>query len=625
MNWSNLGRLSLEVDPALKLRTRASSSLTEPLARNPLLGRAVRDKRHVGRSVLLGSALLASVLLVGFLLYSPPAHAQRAFSLDRVQIGGAPDDGLVTRRPYLSPETRVYGSVTLGYVLNPLRASTVAIDSEVEDKIENLVGQQVMTYFSGGIEIAERFGLSLSLPVAWVQSVGDVPIPGSRPPPPDIFPPDSGSALYDVALEGRVLVYEAAERAFKLGLGGALFIPSGTFSRGGSDDRVTYYLYGAFEQSIGPLLVAGSLGPHLRPLRGVDGSDSRLDVGNEVRINAAAFLDLHSRLRVGGELNGMIGFAENEVGNSNFFEAAATPWEWLGSGRVLLAADRRTYVRASVGTRFTNGYGAPDLRVMVSLGRWVLFDDLMPEDTTQVQLRGSRREAPPPERDPDADGDGFPDSIDACPEQAEDGEEPYPGDGCPITSDRDGDGVPDLQDQCPDDPEDLDGLQDEDGCPEQDADGDGVLDVRDACPTVPGIEQGDPKRDGCASRPKKLVVEADKGELRLLEPVQFETGTAELKAESFALLDEVVGVMLDAPEIRIAVHGHTDSRGSQAYNRDLSQRRAQAVVKYLTDKGISFERLVARGFGPDEPIAPNETDEGRALNRRVEFKIIEGP
>jgi outer membrane protein OmpA-like peptidoglycan-associated protein len=261
---------------------------------------------------------------------------------------------------------------------------------------------------------------------------------------------------------------------------------------------------------------------------------------------------------------------------------------------------------------------------MVSLGRWTLLDDLMPEDTTHVRFSGERRAEPPPPADPDADGDGFPDSIDACPEQAEDGQEPYPGDGCPITSDRDGDGIVDLKDKCPDDPEDIDKLQDDDGCPEKDADGDGVLDVRDACPTVPGIEQGDPKRDGCASRaPKKLVVEADKGELKLLEPVQFETGTAELKQESFGLLDEVVGVMLDAPDIRIAVHGHTDSRGALAYNRDLSQRRAQAVVKYLTDKGIPFERLEAKGFGPDKPISTNDTPEGRALNRRVEFKILE--
>jgi outer membrane protein OmpA-like peptidoglycan-associated protein len=570
--------------------------------------------------------LLAAVLslAVAALLVALPAQAQRSFYLDRVQFGGAPDDGLVTRRAYLAPETRVYGSTALAYVLNPLRASTVAVDEQIEERIENLVEQQLLSYFSAGIEIGQRFAFGLTVPVAWVQSGGDVPIPGSRPPTPSLFPIDTGSALYDVSLEARWLIHNDAANQFRIGAGGAIFVPAGTFSRGGSDNRTTFYLYGALEKGFGPLLFAGSIGPHFRPLRGIDGTDSRLDLGNELRVNAAAFFDLFERFRIGGEINGMVGFAEDENGDNTFFEPPATPWEWLGSGRLLLGSDQRTYARASVGTRFTNGYGAPDLRVMISIGRWVTWDDLMPEDTTHVRFQGRHNRPEPPPADKDSDGDGFPDSIDVCPDLKEDGEEPYPGDGCPVTSDRDGDGIVDLQDKCPDDPEDIDHLQDTDGCPEKDADSDGVLDVRDACPLVPGMEQGDPKRDGCSARaPQKLVVEADKGELRLLEPVQFETGTAEIKPASYPLLDEVVGVMTDGPDIRIAVYGHTDSRGSAAYNKELSLRRARAVVKYLMDKGISPSRLEAQGFGPDRPIASNDTDAGRASNRRVEFKILE--
>jgi len=570
------------------------------------------------------AALSLLVVLLGVLLDAPPAQAQRSFYLDRVQIGGAPDDGLVTRRPYLSPETRLYGSATLGYVLDALRASTVAASTRVQDKIENLIQQQLMGYFSGGIEIAGRVGLGLSVPVAFAQSGGEVPIPGSRPPPPSLFPIDTGPSLYDVSLEGRVLVYNDEPSKLRIGVGAALFVPSGNFSRGGSDNGVSFYLYGALEKALGPFLLVGSLGPHFRPLRGIDGTDSRLDVGSELRVNAALFLDLFERLRVGGELNGMVGIDENEDGNSTFFEPQATPWEWLGSARLLLGETKKTYARASLGTRFTNGYGAPDLRVMVSLGRWVLLDDVMPKDTTRVRFTGEVDPGKPPP-DKDSDNDGFPDTIDACPQQAEDGLDPYPGDGCPISSDRDGDGISDINDKCPDDPEDLDHLQDEDGCPETDADGDGVPDVRDACPKTPGIEQGDPKRDGCSAAPKKLEIDTDKGELKLLEPVQFETGTAEIKSSSYSLLDEVVTVLKDMPDIRMAVHGHTDNRGAAAYNRELSQRRAQAVVKYLTDKGIPVERLDAKGFGPDRPVATNDTAEGRAQNRRVEFKVLQAP
>src|SRR5690606_38824589 len=149
----------------------------------------------------------AALLVVAVLLAASPARAQRALYLDRVPFGGAPGDGLVTRRPYLSPETRIYGSTALAYVLNPLRASTVAADEQIEERIENLITHQLMSYFSGGIEIGQRFAFGLTVPVAWLQSGGDVPIPGSRPPTPSIFPIDTGSALYDVSLEARWLIH----------------------------------------------------------------------------------------------------------------------------------------------------------------------------------------------------------------------------------------------------------------------------------------------------------------------------------------------------------------------------------------------------------------------------------
>lgn len=617
-------RLFRERGPAQKTTVLGEGSgvFSEPLILKSLLPSKFRSSARSPARLALLVRLLVVVLAV--LSHGQAARAQRAFYLDRVQVGGAPDDGLVTRRVYMSPETRIYGSTTLGYVVDALRASTVASDSRIQDKIENLIQQQVISYFNAGVEIGGRVSLGISVPVAWAQSGGQVPIPGSRPPPPSIFPIDTGSALYDASLEARVLAYNDEARKFRFGLGGALFVPSGNFSRGGSDNNVTLYLYGAVEKTFGPLLIAGSLGPHFRPLRGIDGTDSRLDVASELRTNVAAFLDLQERLRVGAEINGMIGIDQNERGASTFFKAPATPFEWLGSARLLLGATKRTYVRASVGTRFTDGYGAPDLRVMLSIGRWALLEDIMPKDNTHVRgAPGPDTARPGP--DQDSDGDGFPDSIDACPQQPEDGLDPNPADGCPITADRDGDGIPDIQDKCPDEPEDLDHIQDEDGCPETDADGDGVPDVRDACPLVPGVEQGDPKRDGCPvhAAPKKLVIEADKGELRLLEPVQFETATADLKPVSYSLLDEVVNVLLDSPTIRLSVFGHTDNRGAPAYNQDLSQRRAAAVVKYLTDKGIPANRLEAKGFGAERPVATNDTAEGRATNRRVEFKIIQ--
>jgi outer membrane protein OmpA-like peptidoglycan-associated protein len=115
--------------------------------------------------------------------------------------------------------------------------------------------------------------------------------------------------------------------------------------------------------------------------------------------------------------------------------------------------------------------------------------------------------------------------------------------------------------------------------------------------------------------------------IAIMDKVQFETGKAELKSESNALLDEVAKMLKDNPQVElISVEGHTDGTGSADFNRKLSQQRAEAVAKYLSTKGVKAARMEPKGFGPDRPIADNETDAGREANRRVEFNILkQGP
>ena len=112
--------------------------------------------------------------------------------------------------------------------------------------------------------------------------------------------------------------------------------------------------------------------------------------------------------------------------------------------------------------------------------------------------------------------------------------------------------------------------------------------------------------------------------IEITDKIQFEVGKATLKKVSFKILDGVVKVMNDRPGIKkVQIEGHTDATGDPEMNRGLSQRRAESVMEYLVKKGIAATRLVAKGFGPDKPIAPNETEVGREANRRVEFSIIE--
>lgn len=247
---------------------------------------------------------------------------------------------------------------------------------------------------------------------------------------------------------------------------------------------------------------------------------------------------------------------------------------------------------------------------------------------------------------PDRDKDGVPDKDDACPDE--------PGslstNGCPAI-DTDGDGVPDYEDLCPDEagsiaargcPDaDGDGFSDRDdlcpeiagtfdGCP--DTDSDGIHDGIDECPYLPGI----PERAGCpdaaaattenylipetssnsnmASKDKKFLEEA-------AQNIQFEVGSSVLKASSYDLLREVKNILQRYPNSRLVIEGHTDNVGNATKNLQLSTNRARACYEYLIASGVLEERLSYKGYGASQPVETNNTAEGRAKNRRVEFTL----
>ena len=204
----------------------------------------------------------------------------------------------------------------------------------------------------------------------------------------------------------------------------------------------------------------------------------------------------------------------------------------------------------------------------------------------------------------DDDRDGVINPADACPGTAPD--VLVDARGCAVDSD--GDGVIDGADDCPGTPPDtpVNGR----GCP-LDSDGDGVLDSADRCPGTPRGETVD--RLGCADLVPKLPVLGD---------VHFAVDSAELTPYAYPVLDEVARLLREYPGARLRVVGHTDSTATDAYNLDLSRRRAQSVVRYLTEQGgISPLRLLPLGLGEQAPIASNGTSEGRARNRRVEFMM----
>jgi iron complex outermembrane recepter protein len=241
---------------------------------------------------------------------------------------------------------------------------------------------------------------------------------------------------------------------------------------------------------------------------------------------------------------------------------------------------------------------------------------------------------PRPVAPKDSDGDGVTDDIDRCPGTPAGTR--VDASGCPLPADSDGDGVTDDKDRCPGTPAGT--RVDANGC-EADSDGDGVADSKDQCPNTPaGVKVGpngcevDSDGDGvvdsldkCPDTAKGDRVDANgctfKEEIKL-PGVVFETNSADLKIESNPILDGAVATLKRYPDIVVEVAGHTDSVGSDAYNLALSKRRAEAVMKYLADNGVT-NKMTARGYGERQPIASNANDAGRAQNRRVVLRVIE--
>lgn len=212
----------------------------------------------------------------------------------------------------------------------------------------------------------------------------------------------------------------------------------------------------------------------------------------------------------------------------------------------------------------------------------------------------------------DRDGDGIADSQDACPTAAEDFDGYEDTDGCP-DEDNDGDGILDVNDDCPTRAEDFDGYQDRDGCPDVDNDGDGILDADDKCPSAAETFNRFEDTDGC---PDEVPVEFP------LAHITFRTGSAVISgADPIPVLEEVASRMKAHPDMRVSVIGHTDSVGGEDYNQNLSKARAESVKAYLVGLGVRADRLVTEGRGESEPIDSNDTNVGRARNRRIEFKV----
>lgn len=255
------------------------------------------------------------------------------------------------------------------------------------------------------------------------------------------------------------------------------------------------------------------------------------------------------------------------------------------------------------------------------------------------------------ERDPDRDADGVLNENDVCPLEPAGASPDAARRGCPA-HDTDGDGVLDANDECPTAPTGARPDAARLGCPQSDIDADGIADSADQCPAAAAGARPDPRRAGCpdgdrdsdtvwdssdacpeqAGAPSRVaarngcpgLVRVDQERIQILQPVFFATRRDVILEASYPVLAAVADAMQASGIARIRVEGHTDSSGDDARNLELSRRRAESVRRWLIEHGIEEGHLTAAGLGETVPFESNDTELGRAANRRVEFHIEQG-
>jgi OmpA-OmpF porin, OOP family len=565
----------------------------------------------------------AALALVG--LSSRQASAQQTgFTADRLILAPNPDDGFASMRPVFHERARFFGSFSTDYIRRPIKTANVTTNPRARDNLSGgIVSNQVNSYFTVGTELLQLFSLSATLPVTFYNTSGAEKDSTGQIGAIALDNPAAG----DLRLDGRVRLYRADSQKFHLGLGLTYFLGNGdeiSFAGDGNSHFLAQVLFEERPSSF--LILTQYAGIHSRPINhlGQDNSGG-LHFENELTFGAGLFVPLRdNRVRVGAEIYGSTGLGKVETRTpgeevNTFFAKKYTPVEWLGQVRVALDQRKHAWFNGGAGSLIVPGYSAPDFRVILQIGYWFEISDTNPPSPpAQYKIKPEERVA---EKSIDTDGDGLPDSIDACPTIPEDHAPPDPNDGCPGPKDRDKDGIPDDKDKCPDDPEDRDGFEDEDGCPDPDNDKDGIPDLQDACPREPGQPSPDPKQNGCPQFIRRIE---GSNEIQILKKIEFDTGKATIKKGSYPILDEVVKLLKANPGIKkISIEGHTDSRGAYDMNKKLSQDRAASCRQYLVDHGVDGGRLSSEGFGPDKPIDDNKTEPGRQKNRRVEFHITE--
>lgn len=579
-------------------------------------------------------------------LLATAAFAQQAtplpsFSLSRFTLNDGGKGGLGAATGDTLPRHRFRATLGIHYENNPLVYYRDTV------KVGSLVAHRAQLHLGLGFGITSWLQVSAELPLVVAQTGEDLSQSAGT------LTPD-GFGLGSTRLAMRVGFVSQGHGGLKsegpldLALQLGLSLPFGVGNALNIESGWNFVPQLSAGANLGAVRLGGELSLLVRPATALTTNTLRDTVGSQLGLRALVS-SVGDGARFEGSFHSLVPI-----------EGQAPPgFELLGGVRVPIGPIE---LFALAGPGFGSLPGTPTFRVFAGLG-------LKPQAERCEQ---GTAHAPADCPDLDDDSDGLKNRVDRCPLEPEDKDQfedddgcidpdndrdriidaedqcpiepgPKSNKGCPVrVRDNDNDGTPDLQDKCPTVPGpkkrdgcpikdgDLDGVEDEvdacpteagpkerKGCPLKDKDSDTVEDARDNCPEVKGLVDN----AGCPATERQLVIiTADK--LVISDKVYFATGKATILPVSFEVLNQVARVLRAHPEITsVTVEGHTDDKGSAKLNRKLSLGRAKSVKAYLEHQGVEASRLNAQGFGPDRPADTNQTEDGRANNRRVEFII----
>ena len=573
--------------------------------------------------------------------------AQTSIDLNRFRAAPMVEDAFAISRADDLGHMRFGAQLHLDYSNDPLVWETQLGERSTETA--SIVGHQLTGNVALSLGLADLLAFYVGLPVHFLMTGDD--------PPPNSLAAADGSSLGDAYLGVRARLYGKRYDSFALAGQFTVTVPTGMGFYGG-DEKLTGHLQLIPELRLGLLRLTMNAGVRFRESTRLAGV---VDLGSELTFGFGVTAPLYGTYRNPSESR--LDLVAQVYGASSFEDFFGREESWVEA----LAGLRYHHPFGlahglAIGSGATRGVGSPDVRVIVQVG-YTPPPAGPPEEPEEEEpdqdgdgIADSVDECPAEAEDmdgfedengcpdPDNDGDTIPDATDGCPDEAEDPDDFQDDDGCP-DADNDGDGVLDADDPCMMEAEDVDGFRDDDGCPDIDNDLDDVADTEDRCPLEAGTignhgcpdtdRDGDgvvDRLDNCPDQPGTAAnqgcrapqrVRITESRLEILDRVYFATNRARIRSRSHPLLRNVAQVINAHPEIgTVRIEGHTDSTGDAARNRELSQQRADAVKTFLVERGsVDETRLVAVGFGPDRPVDSNETDEGRAANRRVEFNL----